>query len=335
MNLSTSSSNEGKLLKKRLTGFLLVAILILVILSMIVKNTIIKTVCDSRYFKLPPESKTLIMGDSYLMTGLVPEMFPNTLNAAKRAEPLPFTYEKLKFIFNNNPQIENIILSLSYTSMTDRRLETLTERVSVKYFSESYFRLYDKELSKLTFVPTGPYFSSWFKYRMGIPFEISKELGDFLRIKAGIQPYHYYPFWGGFKIMPQTTTNKNLAKRIDIHFDSSGADVEFPNILIDYFQRIINYCYGRGIVVLAVNTPKLAGYDKMVPEDYKRALQEIVQEMKAKYDGFRYLDYSKMEMEPKFMRDADHLNYEGAKIFSGILYQDIKPIITKGADYDN
>jgi len=41
-----------------------------------------------------------------------------------------------------------------------------------------------------------------------------------------------------------------------------------------------------------------------------------------------------MELSQEYFRDADHLNYEGAKLFSEIFYKKMQTII-EGEDYDN
>jgi hypothetical protein len=228
-----------------------------------------------------------------------------------------------------------VIISLSYFSLTKAREEAMRSSESVQYFCDSYFMLYDDKLKKVTYTPETSYFISWLKYTMGVPFEVSKELGHYLRIISGNMHYQYYPFWGGFQIVPALDKGVQLEERIAAHFDLSGAEIELSNILIDYFDRINKYCNERGIRLITVNTPKIEGYDKMVPEGYKTALEKVVNEMEFKYKNYLYLDYSRAEMELKYMRDADHLNYEGAKLFSHELYNDIESILIEGADYDN
>lgn len=334
MSLSIFSSKEAKKFGRGLLLFLVMVIGLLIIVSVVVKNTVIKTVCDSSHFKLPEDVKTLIVGNSYLMTGLIPEILPNAVNGAKRAEILPFTYEKIKFICDNNPQIKNVIISLSYFSFTKEREHTLREKQSVQYYCDSYFSLYDQRLKEITRVPISAYFIAWSKYTLGIPFEISKELGRYLKIVMGIQEYYTYPFWGGFQVIPQREKDLHLAERIEAHFDSSRSEIEESNILIDYFDRINKYCNEREIRLIAINTPKVKGYEEMVPSSYKESLKKIIEDMEHKNKDFLYLDYSEIGMETKFMRDADHLNYEGALLFSEMLKQDIETIL-EGDNYDN
>lgn len=298
------------------------------------KMTVIKTVKDNRYFKLPEYIDTVILGDSYLMTGLIPDLRTGTLNGSKRAEILPFTCRKIEFICENNPQIENVMISLSYLSLTKEREETMRERKSIQYYCDSYFSLYDKKLMRTTYVPAVEYFISWSKYVLGIPFEISKELGNYLRILFNKSKYYHYPFWGGFMELIQESEDPKLEERIDTHFDRTSGEAKMSNILIDYFRSINKYCSRKEIRLIAINTPKMKGYDALVPEVYKKELRKLVAEMRNKNRNFYYFDYTAMEMSPEYIVDADHLNYKGAEIFSNKVYNRLN-ILLEGVNYDD
>jgi hypothetical protein len=334
MNLSIFSSKEARHFARNLGIFLVFSIVLMSILAFITHKTVIKTVTDREYFKLPSDIDTVILGDSYLMTGLIPEMRPGTLNGAMRAEILPYTCQKVRFVCDNNPQIKNVVMSLSYLSLTQERIDSMRNLESVQYNSDSFFSLYDAPLKKITFVMNAGYLVSWFKYTLGIPLEISKELGNFLRIILDKQHYEYYPFWGGFSIIPATTDDLDLEKRISAHFDTTGGEAEMSNILIDYFKSLNKYCNDKGIRLITVNTPKIPVYDTLVPEGYKMALREIVTEMKSKYSNYYYLDYTGLELDREYLRDADHLNYKGAKLFSELFYEKMETII-EGENNDN
>jgi len=334
MNLSIFNSKEVGNFIKILIGFLIFSLVVLSIVAIITKNTVIKTISDNQYFVLPEDIDTVILGDSYLMTGLIPEMREGTLSGAMRAEILPFTCKKIMFICDNNPQIKNIVISLSYLSMTQERQDALRDPESIQYFSDSFFSLYDRQLMGLTFAWDAGYLVGWLKYHLGIPLEISKELGNYLRIISSRQHYQYYPFWGGFQIIPKISDDMDVEHRIGAHFDTKATEAEMSNILIDYFRRLNNYCNEKGIRLITVNTPKLPEYEAMVPECYKQALREIVEEMENQNSNFYYLDYEGMGLSRKYLRDADHLNYEGAIFFSEIFYNEMQTII-QGEDYDN
>ena len=238
MSLSIFSSKEARYFVRNLGLFLVFSITLMSIVSIITYETVIKTVTDRQYFKLSSDIDTVILGDSYLMTSLIPEMRAGTLNGAMRAEILPFTYQKVRFVCDNNPQIKNVVMSLSYFSLTQERINTMRELKSVQYFSDSFFSLYDGQLKKITFVMDSGYLISWFKYTLGIPLDISKELGDFLKIIFDKQHFEYYPFWGGFSKVAPITDDLDLENRISLHFDTTGGEAEMSNILIDYFRRL-------------------------------------------------------------------------------------------------
>ena len=141
MNLSIFNSKEVGNFIKILIGFLIFSLVVLSIVAIVTKNTVIKTISDNQYFVLPEDIDTVILGDSYLITGLIPEMREGTLSGATRAEILPFTCKKIYFICDNNPQIKNVVISLSYLSMTKERQDVLREPKSIRYFSDTYFSL--------------------------------------------------------------------------------------------------------------------------------------------------------------------------------------------------
>ena len=322
MNLSIFSSKEVGSFIKNLTGFLVFSLAVISILSFITKITVIRTLKDNRYFVLPKDIDTLILGDSYLMTGLIPEMRKGTLNGASRAEILAITCKKIPFICDYNPQIKNVVISLSFVSITKERQDALRNPKTIQYFGDKYFSLYDKQLKGLTFVWNAGYLTSWCKYTLGVPFEISKELANYLRIISSRQHYQNYPFWGGFQAIHKISDDMDVEHRIGAHFEIGATEVEMSNILIDDFRRLNKYCKERGIRLITVNTPKLPEYEEMVPECYKVALMEIVEEMENQNNNFYYLDYEGMELSQEYFHDADHLNYEGAKLFSEISRRD-------------
>ncbi len=322
-NLFISSSNEARHFARNLAQFLLMSLMILAVISMVIKNTIIKTCMDSGNFILPGNVDTIILGDSYMMTGLDPQIRVNTLNGAIRAELIPFTYKKIKFICTHNPQIRNIIISLSYHSLTMNKEKTITKPEMVNYYCDKYFSLYDARLKRITFSCNGAYLAAWLKYTLGFPIELSKELSNYIRIITGQTGYKYYPFWGGFQSVPRVRDDFQVAERIAEHYYQYGEGIEMSNIMIDYFESIIMYCNVKEIRLFAVSPPLMPEYAKLVPEGYKEALKGIVSEMEKKNLNFYYLDNSGVNPGRESWRDTDHLNRKGAREYSRIFFKNL------------
>jgi hypothetical protein len=334
MNLSTSSSKEARLFERNLGKFLLFFLLTAILLSSLNWFTIIKTLKNSSHFVLPVATDTVILGDSYTMTGLDPGFRANTLNGAMRAELIPFTYHKMKFICEHNPQVKNLVISLSYHSLTMNKEKTLKSPETVRYYCDTYFALYDTQLKRIAFTMDSSYYVSWLKYSLGFPIELSKNIGIYLRIISGFNHYKNYSFWGGYQTLVAPESGSSVKERIFEHYYKFGEEIEMSNIMIDYFEVIIKYCNAKGIRLFVITPPVQPAYEEQVPEGYKQGLREIVGVMKKKYSNLFYFDYGKLIFDESEWRDADHLNSRGSERFSQLFFIEMNKII-EGESYDH
>lgn len=284
----------NKFLFKTLT-FLIAFICVMAMIVFLFKSiTDINTNYNSL---LDDEFSVLILGDSQTEADLNDSIIKNSINLSNSGDPIYFFYIKLKKILKKGSSPKVLILSFSPNNLYS---EGFNEVPKMKTKLKKYFFMMDwndlQDIATHNF--TGGYqglISSIFYSPRTKNFWSRNEITE-----VAI---------GGYRKLP-VDNNKLLEKDIA---ESKTFNASEPNkISLKYFLKIIELCEKYKIKLVLLNTP------------IHKSLQIKQQKQKESYDKFIgnlnenivIWDYFNFELDDRYFYDENHLNEDGASIFS-------------------
>ena len=252
--------------------------------------------------------QTVILGDSRTQNGLNDNIINNSINYSNSAEPLILSHAKLRYIINNNSQIENVILSLHSFTLTEKsQLAWLgPENIFDKFGSifpaynfDDYSQFYN-EFGGSGFINV---LHSITYYSI---FSVEKKIINIFSTNINNTDL----FIGGY------TPNNKIMNSFEEPTDQPSNNLElndmfsdnYSQIQLSYLKKIITICEKNSINLLLVNTPIYK----------KKHKQKIPFEFFDK-EKFEYLDLSELPLDYSFFADRSHLNPKGADSLSLII----------------
>ena len=288
-----------KLFLKTVAIFI-ITFIVLILLQLILLKSILN---NNTNFTLNDTTSTLILGDSHIEAGLNDSIINNSINFSFGGSPTFFNYIKLKKIAKNNKQIKTVVFGYSPINLTGGGFYEVPKMKSMLI---NYYYLMD--------------YSDYFdvaKYNFqglisGITV-ISRSIADInFRQKENVKNVGI----GGFRKMP-LNTRELLEKDIRDKSIKKG----YPDIIsTKYFFKIVDFCENNDIKLIILNTPvhqSLIKKSEQRREEYDKFIKNLDLEI-------IFWDYEHLHFEDKYFYDENHLNYEGAMIFSNLINDRLK-----------
>lgn len=286
-----------KILIKKATFFLVVPLFIICIIAIVHKIKISS-------IKIEKSVNTLILGDSHTQTGIDDSVLKNALNISQPSEHFLYSYNVLRLLIDNNPQINKVILGVSFHSFCRSYDQYIQDDDKTKFMYPRYYSILDidsvKDLGK---IPV--------KQFKGI---LNRVFEDIVHSST----IHDYSFIGGFyKSDRSNLSQQTISSAIQRHYyTESGSIQKHSTIQVDYLKKIIQLCKTKKIKLILVNTPINKNYLRMIPK-------EIVQDYHFTMGQFDkevvFLDYHSIDFTDDCYGDGDHLNSIGAQKFTLIM----------------
>ena len=280
-----------KSIKRYIISFV-VFLLIICGISGAIRQYIVYERPNANLFNKNINKHILVLGDSQLECGIDEDVFKVAFNRCKSSDSYLFCYAKLKKMFQMNPQIDVLLLSFSSTSMrkdVDTRMHT--EGI------EKRLLLYAPLLTKDDL--------KWFSCK---------------EIKENIVSFAFPPIWD---VKPETRGGFNPRPVEKIHLFSKNKKPVISNYrnecAVYYLRKIVQFCKQKKIKLFFVTSPTYNGHSKnRYWIEWKKINYPYISlfNFEAHYKGRTELFYDQM-----------HLNTNGAKIFSKILYLRVRAFI--------
>jgi hypothetical protein len=252
-------------------------------------------------------SKTiLIAGDSYPECALNDSILSNAINLSSSADTYIYSYVKIRKFITHNPQIKTVLLGISYHNLMAK--------------NDSFFKSASPGISK---------FIRYF-YLMG-----ESEIDDIFHTNYNIvvtalgscyQKSAFYALTpvrrisferlglGGFRRLAMHHLKENLDVITKVR-TANPAVIRPSQVQIHYLEEIIHLCKMSGIQLILLNTPVHPMYKISVKAEAAYFSQFCEQK---RIQGYLW-DYSDYSMPDSCFADAEHLNYQGAAIFSRMI----------------
>ncbi|HEY3402074.1 MAG TPA: hypothetical protein VGK59_01740 [Ohtaekwangia sp.] len=250
-------------------------------------------------YKLKPSVDLVIIGDSHIQCGLEDSLFQNSINVSNSADSYLFTYIKIRRLVEHNPGIKKVMLGYSAHNLEQSMDNWNFRDENLRNKTAQYFFLMG--LSEVKFLAKRN------------PFAFVRGIIQFPKIKFN--------------------TIRSLNKKSDVldigvggHqrlteviYDWKGYD---PKVMADYIQactlsesqeiylnKIIDLCRLKGIELILISTPLHPTYSNR-DQGCAKKYHTI------NLDNIHWCDFTHLDLADSLFADHEHLNQNGAIVFS-------------------
>ena len=143
----------------------------------------------------------------------------------------------------------------------------------------------------------------------------------FLR-ELGLYPNFSTPrYLGGFVKHTAELEKINLEETIKNHYYSNGAFIGISPYTEQFLDSIVALTTENNIELTLISSPLHKEYRTMIPEEIKAAFNKT--KLRMTEQGIPVLNFLDEPYDDLFYKDYDHLNYEGAQIFTELIKEEI------------
>jgi hypothetical protein len=274
-------------------------------------NLSMNSLKDREFSKYQDTLDFLFMGDSHIQNAVNPGYLQNAYNYASSYENYAQSYFKLKKLIEKNIKPAYIIINADPSSFSSFRLQ----RFKYDYYWKNYLDYF--ELAKITgnidFI---------YKHFAGRYFAHAGEYDAFYKVffqKLDLKEKVYKGFKPRFgNILFSMNLDTGAAKTAEKYF--RGHNHKDP-VLAHYLKKIAELCYREKIGLILIRLPMLKEYvahvEHIVPLE---EVYSLFDEISRAYSGLEIWNYRDIfHQSPECFHNPDHLNIDGARIFSKIL----------------
>ena len=256
----------------------------------------------NKYFsnvKIDDKKQILLVGHSHSECAFNDSIIKGLVNFSRSGESYFYTYTKIKFLIEENPRINKLLIEFS-NSQIDKRMDDWIW--GDNYMSDKFPKLapfMDVESINLL-IDKNP---KGFKQNI---FPMIKN-----NFKMTIKGFKYTNELGGYLYLEKNLSNALAENKLLTRGKEYINDMEEISLKnIEYLQKIIAYCGQNGIKVYFIRSP--------VHEEYPGFQnEEIFQNIRASnFPNVEFLDFTQFPISNEEFADLEHLNYLGANKFS-------------------
>lgn len=270
----------------------------LFIVALILTGNFIFNSYQVEHAPMLPEARTVVIGDSRMMTGVDPQRLENSRNYAANSESYFISYYKLRYILNHSKGIKQIVLGFSYPSLSaymdgifqnDMATADVLDRVYPIISLDDFGAIpVDKE-----------------KYRIACFRNLF------------VYPHtNHTPFLGGFESLPEGINKETIPLIIRRHyFINDSVNCGTSQINRNYLDSIQKLTEANGIHLIFVNLPVHKEYRDQIPENFVQFFEQTKREMESKSMVY-VLDFGANSCEDELFKDAVHLSNKGAEFYT-------------------
>ncbi|TRX57671.1 hypothetical protein FNH22_14765 [Fulvivirga sp. M361] len=276
-------------------------VLFISIVSLVYKHNINSLTIDDSV-------NTLVLGDSHTQAGINDSLINHTLNISQSSEHFLYSYNVLRLLLKNNPQIEKIILGVSFHSLSKSYDKYLHSEDKTEFMFLRYFSILEIEsIIDINRIPI----------KQG--FDIFKGMVESVFSSSTIYGYSFVGYFYNSKksSLNDSTVNAAIQRH---YYAESGGEQDFSTYQIKYLKKIAELCQKRNIKLFILNTPVHDRYYRKIPQKFISNYYSTIQQFEEQID---FIDLHSMKFEKECYGDGDHLNAIGAKEFSNVLNEKI------------
>lgn len=260
---------------------------------------------DFEQFRFSPSINILAVGDSHIQETVNDSLVCNLQNVAYSSESFIYSFYKIKTLTKNNPNIDTILLGVSYHSFTDY----FDEITYLHYVLGRYFYILPIEAQiKLIGEVENP-----------ASFIFKSVLNESENLITKSEKNNWLGWYENYATSV-TINEKSIKDRIRIQYYLTEKVRGFSSGSIHYFNTIVKYCRENNLALIILNTPMHRSYKEKVPQKFIDKFYSVIKENNVElieFDGLKLTnDY--------YLPDGDHVNGKGAVLATKYLEEVLK-----------
>jgi len=242
-------------------------------------------------FYIQHSSKIVLFGHSHPECAFNDTLISNFKNLSHSAESYFYTYQKIKKVLSQNPQIETVLIEYSNNQIDEKMNDWTWGYEYMSNMFPQYVSFMDKSDIDLL-IDNNP------KDLMNcMSISTRKNL-----IRLFTWNYDFSDGLGGYLRLNKVSKETNDAV--------SNKSANISSVNVEYLQKIIVYCHAQHKKVFLVRSPLHKKYEYLKNEkDFTRIRNE-------KFSDVDFLDFNKFPLNKEDFADYGHLNYSGSTKFS-------------------
>ena len=266
---------------------------------------------SSTYRKMPDKITIANTGSSHGVFGIdYKDYEENAFNFAMISQSLEYDYELIDYYSDQFSEDSILLIVVSWYALWYDELE----EESFESKNTRYFAVLDKEHMRFN--------ENKNSYRnKNVPFinVINREVGNVFKegINAG-------------SVAEEKTLRKIGEERAAAHLkliiSETGEVLPVLENNREAIIKLVELCKRHDIIPVIVTTPYLSEYSDNYPKEVKNVFNRTISEICVNYE-IEHWDFSEDERfcnSVNLFSDTDHLNGEGAKLFTGLIMENIQ-----------
>lgn len=272
-----------------------------------------KIINNRPVFTLPPTTETLILGHSQAECALNDSLIQGSKNLAQGGEAYFYTYQKLRKLLPENPQVKTVFLSFS-NNQVEKKMDEWT--YDDKHLS-NYFPKYSGQLDFEDYTLLMKY-----NPKEVLSGELKALKNNFSFILKNQKSYLSNNNWGGYLYLKRNKID-SLLKANYIRTLKKETTDEISIINLNYLKKIVSLCKQNNVKLVFFRTP----IHRVLFDSYNEKNFQIIRN--EQFNEVVFLDFHDFKLNNDEYGDFNHLNFKGAKKFSmhfnTILQHDLQP----------
>ncbi|WP_460219704.1 hypothetical protein [Psychroserpens sp. MEBiC05023] len=251
-------------------------------------------------FKLSPHITKIVLGNSQPECAFDDTLISQFKNLANSGESYFYSYQKLKQVLKQNPQINTVFIELNPTTILIREDEKIWQDRFIKHQvpnNLSFFNFSDHKILAT-------------KNHMGYQQALLKGLKRNLN-RIVNNEYNFIDSIGGYRRVKWNHMASILdTLSYDVKTQYSEKQKKTSLYDIEYLKKMIDLCNLKSINIQFVRSPY---HSKFIGRKYEVLFQKYREKH---FKDIVFLDFKDFILEDSEYGDLQHLNYKGALKFS-------------------
>ncbi len=269
-----------------------------------------------KYIYSPPsQAEILIVGDSFVASGLDPNIIDNSVNIGMAQEPWVISYYKLKYILEDDTNIKKLLFPYSPLYFSKTYDEVFSDKnISQEMYSRIYPFLNINDYEQFEYNKT-VFAEGFLRYKIFPNFQyIGNILSRILPIIGA-----KYPYIGkyGSAFAPPPLTYDYRAE-VEKAFPSGDQKI-YGRANLQYLDSIIHFIHKKNIQPIIVGFPVHREFYDVLPSHIVNFSDSVKETLCKEYPFASFLDYTTSFENHSLFRNTTHLNLAGAEKLSGLL----------------
>lgn len=263
-----------------------------------------KLINNSNYYKLPNETKYIIVGNSHSECAYNDSLIGNLTNLANSGESYFYTYLKIKKIISSNRQITTVFIE--YTNkMIEKTFESWI-------FEDSYLQIRIPTYLPLMGYPDFNLFltNNRMVFLKSLPKSIMKNIGhNYKHVLFEEKGFIKEARFGGYLFLMRNSVD-SLINNAPTSNPDQKTKIPISELHINYLVKIIEFCKLNNVKVYLIRSPLHPKYPGL---DNERLFRELPHQQ---FSNTEFLDFKDFPIQNSGFADLEHLNAKGARVYS-------------------